>query len=153
MPDNAPLSIIAAAVSPVVMISANAILTSGINARHSNVADRLRSMLEEYRRADTTIDRRHSIERQLPLFQKRIAHVETANQLLFSATACFVFTVMTISVGFYSTAAQKISLPFFLSGVLLMLGGVLAEVLELRGARATLRIEVADTLGSTSHRT
>ena len=147
------LSIIGAAVSPVVMISANAILSSGINARHSNVADRLRNLLKEYRDEQTTEPRRQSIQQQLPLFQQRIAHIERANIFLFSATACFVVTVMIIALGFYWKPATQLALPFFLLGVLLMLAGILAEVIELRTARSTLRMEVLSTLDATSHRT
>jgi hypothetical protein len=147
------LSIIGAAVSPVVMISANAILSSGINARHSNVADRLRNLLEEYREEHTTERRRESIQQQLPLFQRRIAHIERANIFLFCATASFVVTVMIIALGFYWKLAAQLALPFFLLGVLLMLAGILAEVIELRTARSTLRMEVLSTLDTTSHRT
>ena len=143
---NGPLSIIGVAVTPVVMISANAILTSAMNARHSSVADRLRNLLAEYRRTETGPERRDSIAAQVPLFQKRIARLESANLMLFLATACFVGTVIVISLSSFSPAVANAALPIFLAGVVLMLSGVLSEVLELRHARETMRREVASTI-------
>ncbi len=140
------LSIIGVAVTPVVMISANAILTSGMNARQSNVADRLRTLLAEYRQPETTDMRRQSIAAQIPLFERRIARLELANLMLFLATACFVATVIVISLSSFAPGAAEAALPVFLSGVLLMLGGVMAEVWELRGARETMRLETKSTL-------
>jgi hypothetical protein len=61
--------------------------------------------------------------------------------------------VMIIALGFYWKLAAQLALPFFLLGVLLMLAGILAEVIELRTARSTLRMEVLSTLDTTSHRT
>lgn len=142
---NGPLSIIGVAVTPVVMISANAILTSALSARHSNVADRLRSLLAEYRRAETSVARRGSIAAQVPLFERRIARLEAANLMLFLATACFVATVIVISVSSFAPAAAA-ALPVFLAGVVLMLSGVMSEVWELKSARETLRLEIAGTL-------
>lgn len=143
---NGPLSIIGVAVTPVVMISANAILTSALSARHSNVADRLRTLLAEYRRPETSDTRRRSIASQAPLFERRIAHLETANLMLFLATACFVATVIVISVSSFAVAASAAALPVFLTGVTLMLSGVMAEVWELKSARETMRLELSSTL-------
>lgn len=143
---NGPLSIIGAAVTPVVMISANAILTSGMNTRYSNVADRLRTLLAEYRLIETTEPRRHAIAAQVPLFERRIGWLEFANLMLFLGTACFVATVIVISLSSFAPAATQAALPLFVIGVLLMLGGVLAEVIELRSARETMRMEVKTSL-------
>ena len=148
-PPTAPLSIIGVAVTPVVMISANAILTSAMNARHSNVADRLRTLLAEYRQPETTEPRRRSIAAQVPLFQTRIAQLEAANLMLFLATACFVATVIVISVSPFAPPAAYAALPAFFAGVFLMLGAVVAEVSEMRNARATMRLEVSTTLQPT----
>ena len=143
---NGPLSIIGVAVTPVVMISANAILTSALSARHSNVADRLRSLLSEYRQPATTAPRRGSIAAQVPLFERRIARLEAANLMLFLATACFVATVIVISVSSFALAASNAALPIFLVGVVLMLSGVMAEVWELKSARETMRLENVTTV-------
>jgi len=143
---NGPLSIIGAAVTPVVMISANAILTSGMNTRYSNVADRLRTLLAEYRLSETTEPRRRAIAAQVPLFERRIGWLEFADLVLFLGTASFVATVIVISLSALAPAVAQAALPLFVVGVLLMLGGVLAELMELRSARETMRIEVKTSL-------
>ena len=153
METTGPLSVIGSAVSPVVMISATAILTSFINARQSNASDRVRALLAEYRLEQTTSLRREHILLQVPLFQKRIAHIEIANLLLFLGTVCFVATVIVISAGYYVPAANAAAMPCFLLGVMLMLSGILAEVVEMRLARQTLNIEIGSTLRVTSRQT
>jgi len=39
-----PLQVLAAAVTPVVMVSATAILISGVNSRYISISDRMRSL-------------------------------------------------------------------------------------------------------------
>jgi hypothetical protein len=49
---------ISAAVTPVVMISANAILISAISAKHQSMSDRLRALTAEWRNPATPVTRR-----------------------------------------------------------------------------------------------
>jgi hypothetical protein len=44
-----PLNVVATAVTPVVMVSAIAVLISSVNGRYVSVADRVRSLAREYR--------------------------------------------------------------------------------------------------------
>jgi hypothetical protein len=53
MPIDNPLQVVASAVTPVVLVSATAILIGGVNARHVAIADRIRSLTAEFRNAAT----------------------------------------------------------------------------------------------------
>src|SRR5207249_1582265 len=67
-----PMSAIAAAVTPVVMISANAILVSSIGSKHQAMSDRVRALTAEWRDPGTPLERRRSIRAQVLLFQDRL---------------------------------------------------------------------------------
>ena len=89
---------IAAAVTPVVMISANAILISAISSKHEAMSDRVRSLTAEWRSPATGAARRDSIRAQVRLFSRRIAWISRAHFLLYVATACFIAMVMLIAL-------------------------------------------------------
>ncbi len=50
-----PLQVVASAVTPVVLVSATAILIGGVNSRHISISDRIRSLTAEYRNPGTTL--------------------------------------------------------------------------------------------------
>jgi uncharacterized membrane protein (DUF485 family) len=130
------MSAVGDAVTPVVMISANAILISAISAKHQAMSDRLRMLTAEWRAPATTGARRDAIQSQVKLFIMRIAWISRAHFLLYVATACF--TVMVIALALQQ---QVLSLPLLLLGVCLMLLAIVLELLDLRKAKATLEIE------------
>jgi hypothetical protein len=69
---------ISAAVTPVVMISANAILISAISSKHQSMSDRLRALTAEWRNAATPVTpvtRREAIAGQLRLFDEQLRWV------------------------------------------------------------------------------
>jgi hypothetical protein len=124
------------------MISASAILISGISSKHSSTSDRLRALTSEHRNAATSERRRHDIEKQCALFVRRLRLITIAHMFLYGATGFFAVMVLVISSP--EVAAWKILLPLFIVGMTLLLGGVLFEILELRLAMRTLALETAD---------
>lgn len=70
-----PLDIVAAAVTPAVMVSATAILISGVNSKHQALADRLRLLTAEFRNPLTADARRQNVLAQMKLFRRRLKYV------------------------------------------------------------------------------
>jgi hypothetical protein len=139
------MAAIAAAVTPVVMISANAILIGAISSKHQAMSDRLRVLSAEWRSPDTSAARRDSIRAQVQLFTLRIAWISRAHFLLYVATACFLAMVLVIAGG---PSLELLSVPLLLGGVFLMLTAIFLELLDLRKARATIEIESREVTGS-----
>jgi hypothetical protein len=133
------MAAIAAAVTPVVMISANAILIGSISSKHQAMSDRLRSLAAEWRSPGTSAARRDSIRAQVQMFTVRIAWISRAHFLLYVATACFLAMVLGIAL-----SLPLLSLPLLLGGVILMLLAIFLELLDLRKARATIELERND---------
>jgi anti-sigma factor RsiW len=127
---------IAAAVTPVVMISANAILIGAISSKHQAMSDRLRALAAEWREGNVTPARREAIRMQVRLFAIRIAWISRAHFLLYVATACFIAMVLAIAL-----QIDFLSLPLLLAGVFVMLTAIVFELLELRKAHSTMEIE------------
>jgi hypothetical protein len=148
---TAALNVVTAAVTPAVMISASAILISGISSKHSSTADRLRSLTEEHRRPGTSGGRRDSIERQCRLFMRRLRLIAWAHILLYAASAFFVAMVFAISASQVFGNWQRILFPLFMVGVTLLLAAILIEILELRLATRTLAIEASDAMAAPKH--
>jgi Protein of unknown function (DUF2721) len=142
------MAAIAAAVTPVVMISANAILIGAISSKHQAMSDRVRTLAAEWRSPETSAVRRDSIRAQIRLFVPRIAWISRAHFLLYVATACFIAMVLVIALTPVSSALGLLSLPLLLCGVLLMLMAILLELLDLRKARATMEIESREVTGA-----
>jgi hypothetical protein len=137
------MSAIADAVTPVVMISANAILISAISAKHQAMSDRLRVLTAEWRTPATTAARRDAIRSQVKLFSSRIAWISRAHFLLYVATACFTLMVIALAL-----QLPALSLPLLLLGVCLMLLAIVLELLDLRKAEATIEIESREITNS-----
>jgi hypothetical protein len=143
------MAAIAAAVTPVVMISANAILIGAISSKHQAMSDRLRSLIAEWRSPDTSVARRDAIRAQTRLFTLRIAWISRAHILLYAATACFIAMVLVIALTPVIPRWQGLelfSLPLLLGGVFLMLTAIFLELLDLRKARATIEIEIREVI-------
>lgn len=141
------MAAIAAAVTPVVMISANAILIGTISAKHQAMSDRLRSLTAEWRNSGTSATRRDAIFTQVKLFTDRIAWISRAHYLLYVATVCFIAMVMVIALTPVIQTWAEFSVPLLLGGVSLMLIAIVLELLDLRRARATIEMETRDVAG------
>jgi hypothetical protein len=140
------LQVIAAAVAPAVMISAAAVLIIGVNQKHASLGDRLRELAAEFRAAATTAKRRENIRRQVRLFQRRLAYVATAHLWLYASVLCFVGMVLVITLSSRKPSWERMTLGLFVIGIALMLGALLAELVELRLAGRTLELELQDVV-------
>lgn len=140
-----PLGIVATAVTPVVMVSATAILIGGVNAKHQALADRVRLLMAEFRNPQTSEARKRNVLMQVKLFRRRLRYATLSHLGLYVAAACFITMVMIISLSTATASALKLTLPFFIAGVSLLLGAVLTEVLELLLANKTLDLEIDRT--------
>jgi hypothetical protein len=141
--DN-PLQVVASAVTPVVLVSATAILISGMNSRYIAIADRVRSLTAEYRNTDTSGERRAGIDRQLPSFQLRVRLVSWAIRALNLATGCFLCMALIISATLWRQMLAIATLPLFVAGILLVIFSLVCELVELKEANRTLFAEISD---------
>jgi VIT1/CCC1 family predicted Fe2+/Mn2+ transporter len=135
---------ISAAVTPVVMISANAILISAISSKHQSMSDRMRALTAEWRGVATPESRREAVAAQIRMFDSRLRWVTWSHIVLYIATVCFIAMVIVIAV---SPALQVLSgapLVLLIAGVSLMLLGIVLELLDLAKARTTAGLEVRD---------
>jgi len=139
-----PLRVVTAAVTPVVMISASAILISGINSKHQSLSDRVRGLAAEYRLSATLTARKQVIRSQIHLFRLRLRFVSIAQVSLYCATACFIAMVMIISFTIQVSTLVSATLPFFMAGVVLLLIAVGFEIRELRMSSETMNRELQD---------
>jgi hypothetical protein len=141
---NSALQVIGSAVTPVVMVSANAILISGVNSRYIAIADRVRSLTREHREASTSAERRAIIRRQLKGFQRRVRLVSWSMRALYMATACFVTMALLISATLWRRILADTTLPLFIAGILLVIFALICELIELQVSNSTLAIEIQD---------
>jgi hypothetical protein len=146
-----PLKVVATAVTPVVMVSATAILISGVNARYISIADRVRALAREYRDQGTTRERQSNIRAQMVVFHRRIRLVSWATRVLYAAVGCFIADALLISISVSKSILLGPTLATFLVGLTLTVFAIVLELLELRQSNKTIEIESADVL-SDSHR-
>jgi TRAP-type C4-dicarboxylate transport system permease small subunit len=144
MPGNDPMQVVAAAVTPVVLISATAILVSGVNSRYMSISDKMRSLAHEWREAATSAERKALIADQMKTFRERISLVAWAVRLLYAAVACFASMALVISATMWRRVLEFVTLPMFVVGISLMLGAILLQLIELQLANRTISTEVRD---------
>ena len=138
------MGLISAAVAPVVLISAVAIFFSALTSKHSHLADQIRQLTAEFRRADTSDARRLAIERQMSIFERRMDALWISTLLLSLSLLSFVCTILFV-IGSQRTAGLGIlGIASMLCGLGFLLTGVVAELMEIALARASLRCEIVD---------
>jgi hypothetical protein len=142
------MAAIAAAVTPVVMISANAVLVGGISSKHQAMADRLRALTAEWRRPETAPERRRKITEEVRIFQKRFTWITRSHILLYVATACFILVVIVIALSTTRQAWLDVTLPLLMAGVSLTFIAIIIELIDLAKARDTIRLETQDVVKS-----
>jgi hypothetical protein len=143
-PGDHQLQVLAAAVTPVVLISAAAILISGVNARYIAVADRMRSLAHEFREKTGDPHRREVIARQMSTFRIRVRLVSWAERTLYFSVACFTSVALMISAALGKSLLETVSLSMFTIGILLIVIAVGLQLLELQFSNRTLRAETED---------
>lgn len=132
---------VSAAVTPVVLVSASAVLILGVGNKHQNMSDRVRSLNAERRSHDISGERKASIERQIALLRRRIRFSRTAHIVLYVSIVCFIAMALLL---LFAPGAFGAGVGLLIGGVALMLGAVICEILELRLADQTLAVEVGD---------
>lgn len=144
MPANDPMQVLAAAVTPVVLVSATAILISGVNARYIAIADKMRSLAQEFRSAATNPQRRTIIVAQMNTFLMRIRLVAWAERVLYAAVAAFILVALFISGTAWRQTLGSITLPLFALGISMLLAAIACQITELQLANRTITLEVSD---------
>ncbi len=132
------------AATPVVLITATAILLSGFSAKYGNISDRLRSLTAEHRHADTLQARRLVLRFQIRIFRQRVSMMWAASACLSSALLLFVGTVLSV---IFSERAVHLGLAgaaFLVTGLALIGIAITLELYELRLARLAVDGELAD---------
>ncbi|HXF28120.1 MAG TPA: DUF2721 domain-containing protein [Bryobacteraceae bacterium] len=135
---------VAAAVTPVVMVSAAAVLILGLNSKHQSMSDRVRTLAVEFRQASE--ERQRTIAAQAGLFQRRMAHVANGQRCLYSAVVCFLVMVLLIVFAPGRISWTSFAFVLFVAGSCLILAAVILEILELALANRTIQIELADVI-------
>lgn len=141
------LSLISVAVTPVVLITAAAILLSGFTAKYGNIADQMRRLAAEYRSGETSQARRAAIARQLALFARRIQAIWAATTCLCVAILSFVLMVLAVIFSQRATRLGYIGVATLVTGVVFVAVAMLCELEELLLARKTVAYELDDTIG------
>ena len=139
-----PLQVLAAAVTPVVMVSATAILISGVNSRYISVSDRMRSLAHEYREMNVSAERRAVIRSQMTVFRHRVALVSWAVRTLYAANGCLVSIALLISATLWRQTLVWITLPLFLLAISLIVIAIICQLLELQASNRTIFLETKD---------
>jgi hypothetical protein len=141
---NDPMQVLAAAVTPVVLVSATAILISGINSRYISIADKMRALSQEFRSKEVQAERQSAIAAQMIVFTRRITLVAWSVRALYTAVCFFIAMVMVISATSWRRTLESTTLPLFAMGIFLVLSAIILELVELHLSNRTIALEVRD---------
>lgn len=144
MPPNDSMQVLTAAVTPVVLVSATAILISGTNSRYISISDRMRALAHEYRDPNCIEQRRITISREMLTFRHRIHLVSWAVRALYTAVGAFVTDALLISATLWRQMLAAATLPFFLLGIALIVLALVCQLLELQSSNRTISLEISD---------
>lgn len=153
-PDLAPsshlLNLISTAVTPIVLISATAILLSNHTNKYNNISTQMRALTHEYRDKATSEARRATLRRQVNFYQRRIHAMWVASICLYSSLLCFLATVLSLLV-ISATSLSRLGLVGEISlcaGLTLLFVTVICELVEVRLAVHTSQEEMFDVLNA-----
>ncbi len=143
---DAILSVISAAVTPVVLVSACGTLTISVNTRQQHLSDLVRANSSESRSEKVSDERRSQLSEQLRLLVRRFALTSFAATSLYGAIACFLATTLVIAASGRAPSARfsAPALALFIFGLSLTVGAAVATVLEVALSRHTMTIELRD---------
>ena len=150
MPTNDSLQVLTAAVTPVVLVSATAILISGTNSRYIAISDRMRALAHEYRDPNCLEQRRSTISQQVLTFRYRIHLISWAVRALYMAVGAFITDALLISATLWRQMLATATLPLFLLGILLLMLAIVCQLLELQSSNRTISLEISD-IAETRH--
>ncbi len=145
------LQVISSAIVPVVMVSAAGLLSMGVQTKNLHLADRVRTLMAEYRLliADPThLTRCEEIETQLAFFRQRISISQRALEAVYLAMVAFVVTSLLLAATPWIGA--RVTTPLagavFLLGVVLLLVTLVLEFWEMRLGMRTVDLEIGEAL-------
>lgn len=144
MPTNDAMQVLTAAVTPVVLVSATAILISGSNSRYIAISDRMRALAHEYRDPNCLEQRRSTISQEVLTFQHRIHLISWAVRALYMAVGAFITDALLISATLWRQMLASATLPLFLLGILLLMLAIVCQLLELQSSNRTISLEISD---------
>jgi hypothetical protein len=141
------LQVITSAVAPIVMVSAAGVLSMGVQAKNLHLADRLRTLMDEYRTLPSEParqQRRDEILAQLALFRRRIALSQHALECNYVAMATFVVTSLLLVAAPWlrGGGAPAVNMGVFVIGVLLLLIALVLEFWEMHLGLRTVDLEI-----------
>ncbi len=155
MEQVAALQAIQAILAPALGISAVGLLLLGLNARYSNIINRIRLLNDERRRFNRMISdnvelsfmdnaRYKSIRNQTQGLLARSKLVRNAILFLQLAIALFVITSVMIGLNFFlpTNSPNSITLLLFIGGMLCVLVGVANAALEVYRSHKIVLIDV-----------
>ena len=143
------LQTLTSAVAPVVMVSAAGLLFMGMQAKNLHLADRVRALTTEYRTLPPDPihePRRRQIADQVALFERRVGLSQHALECIYLSIVCFVVTslLLLLASAAMPVVATHAVVVIFLLGVVLLLGALALEFLEMRVGLHTISIETGD---------
>ena len=143
-------SIISLSVLPVVIISACGLLSLAFYGRLAAVVSRLRGFQREILVEQEKLERTGSVEgaRLLEVLRTETEQVKRRARLIRSALMFFLSAVglliicsLTLAFTWYVRETALFAAMFFVLGLLSMLGGIVAALIELRGALEPVELE------------
>jgi hypothetical protein len=143
-------SIISLAVLPVVIISACGLLSLAFYGRLAAVVSRLRGfqreiLVEQEKFARTAaVDEARLLEvlrTQTEQVKRRARLIRTALQFFLTAAGLLIICSLLLALTWYVRAAALLAALFFVFGLCSMLGGIIAALMELRGALEPVELE------------
>jgi hypothetical protein len=138
------LRVLAAAVTPVVLVSAVAILIGTVNSRYVAISDRMRTLALEYRDKTCNPKRLAVISQQMVIFRRRVKLVSWAERVLYLAVVCFVLVALILGATFWRNFFAAATLPLFATGIVLIIVAILLQLLELQNSNRTLFLDTED---------
>lgn len=135
--------------APVVMVSACAIILSGLWSHATSINDRLRALnherLELWRGPSTdayTTERMLEIDTQVPILVRRHRQMLQSIVVLYAAILVYVVSMFAIAGAALLGISATLALLLFLAGTLLLLVSILGAVSEIRSAQTAIEYEV-----------
>jgi hypothetical protein len=137
---------ITAVVGPVALVTSTAIMLSGFTAKYSTLSGQFRLLTAEYRRPDTTPDRRRNLVDQLCLFERRMQAMWACSLFLCLALLSFLTTVLSVYLAERHVSMDRLAAGSLGVGLVLVGAAVAAEICEVALARRTAAEELRDAL-------
>jgi hypothetical protein len=148
------LNVIAASLTPAILILAAGSLVSSTLARISRIVDRSRVLIDRIREASLRDDASavRSDSTMLRVYQKRSSLAARALILYYSAIGLFVSSSLAIAAdGLTKNAFPWLSLTLVILGTILVLLGTVALVIEAQVASSVLESEIVAVCHPAGH--